>query len=174
MYNGFDYAEDNLYVGTSGGELLHYVLVAAETEEAESKPNFILASRSQPPYGGAPSGGFHDVGVQQILLLPRANKVCILCNTTLTFYSLPELSPAFAGTQVRNCSWVGGTDLNLERGDSGSQGELIMISLKSRIRLIEVGEKPRPLVVRVSDIEPAYRLSIHTCHVNDFFHREFV
>lgn len=155
-----DLAEGNLYIGTSGGELLHYVLIAAEDGETDSKPNFILASRSQPPSGGTPSGTYHDVGIQQILLLPRTNKACILCNGTLTFYTLPELSPAFAATQVRNCNWVGGTDLNLEKDYSGSQGELIMISLKSRIRLIEVGEKPRP--VRVSDTERHNHPSIRT------------
>ncbi|KAI9791404.1 MAG: hypothetical protein M1816_003972 [Peltula sp. TS41687] len=135
----------NLYIGTSRGELLHYVLVPLETAEADSRPSYILASRSQPPSGTTPSGAYHDVGIQQILLLPRASKACILCNGTLTFYSLPELSPAFAATQVKNCNWVGGIDLSFEKD---THDELIMISLKSRIRLIELGEKPRPVVIR--------------------------
>lgn len=88
-------------------------------------------------------------GVQQILLLPRVTKACVLCNGTLTFYSLPELSPAFTSTQVKNCNWVGGTDLNLNDGNLDSRGELIMISLKSRIRLVRIGDEPRPALIRV-------------------------
>lgn len=79
--------------------------------------------------------------MQQILPLSEAKKVCILCNNTLTFYSLPELSPAFPNSRVNGCSWVGGVDLNTT-GKNGKV-EIIMICLKSRIRLVRIGDEPK-------------------------------
>ncbi|KAI9832313.1 MAG: hypothetical protein M1826_001999 [Phylliscum demangeonii] len=146
--------EDNLYIGTSEGEILHYVLVPTDESDVTPGPTFILASRSQPPFAAAASGEVLDVGIQQILLLPKANKACILCNGTLTFYSLPELSPAFGATQVRNCNWVGGTDMNLDDSHAAEQSDLIMLLLKSRIRLIRVGQEPRPVKVRKIPLFP--------------------
>lgn len=81
--------------------------------------------------------------MQQILLLPRVNKACILCNWTVTFYSLPELSPVFGDTQVRNCNWIGGVDLN-ETGDGGHEravGVTILLSLNRRIQVVRIGEE---------------------------------
>lgn len=107
-----------------------------------SRRSFILASRLQPTYTPPAASTQALQGIQQILLLPTANKACILCNSTLTFYSLPELSPAFGGTtKVSNCSWVGGVDLNLE--DAGPGGEVVMVAIKNRIRLVKIGEDPR-------------------------------
>ena len=90
-------------------------------------------------------------GVQQILLLSRVNKACILCNGSLTFYSLPELSPAFTSTLVKNCSWVGGAAGHFDDDHTDNRGELILISLKSRIRLVRIGDEPRPTVIRVCE-----------------------
>lgn len=81
--------------------------------------------------------------MQQILVLPRANKACVLCNGVLTFYSLPELSPAFATTKVANCAWVGGVDQNSYDGGVGSEGEVVMISIRSKIRLVHIGDQIR-------------------------------
>lgn len=68
--------------------------------------------------------------------------MCVLCNNTLSFYSLPELSPAFGNTIVSGCSWVGGLDLNIN--DVAKQGfENVMICIKNRIRLIRIGDEPR-------------------------------
>ena len=69
------------------------------------------------------------------------NKACILCNGVLTFYSLPELTPAFGNTKVLNCSWVGGVDLD-DRGGEGND-EVVMICMKNRIRLVRIGEEAR-------------------------------
>jgi hypothetical protein len=92
--------------------------------------------------------------VQQILLLPRVGKACILCNWTVTFYSLPELSPVFGTTQVKNCSWIGGVDLNesLEGGDNAqySAGVTVLLSLNRRIQVVRIGEDAR--VVKVGTI----------------------
>jgi len=81
--------------------------------------------------------------VQQIVLLPRVNKACVLCNGILTFYTLPELSPAYPNTKpLSNCSWIGGRDLNLDE-HAGPDAEVVMICVKSRIRLVRIGEDLR-------------------------------
>ena len=107
---------------------------------------YILASRLELSNGLSAPGSSSTKGVQQILLLPRVNKGCVRCNNVLTFYSLPELSPA--NTKVSGCSWVGGRDLDIN--DSEEAGpEVIMICIKNKIRLVKIGEEPR----RFKDIE---------------------
>lgn len=103
---------------------------------------FIFASRLQPDFRQTQNVSQVLSGVQQILPLSRAKKVCILCNNTLTFYSLPELSPAFPNSRVHGCSWVGGVDLNNPNATNSSV-EIIMICLKNRIRLVRIGDEPR-------------------------------
>lgn len=129
--------------------MLHYVLFSADDPDESAQPDFMLASKTQLQPASAGAGEPGQTGVQQILLLTRANKACILCNGTLTFYSLPELSPAYASTPVRNCNWVGGADLNQEGNDNPSEGEIVMLSRKNRISLVRLGNDPRPVVLRV-------------------------
>ncbi|CAI4212942.1 unnamed protein product [Parascedosporium putredinis] len=108
-----DYLDHNLYVGTSAAELLHFVQIPFDSSDGNARPTFILASRLRPVFSEAHSAPVSArPGIQQILLLPKVGKACILCNWTVTFYSLPELSPVFGTTQVRNCNWIGGVDLN--------------------------------------------------------------
>ena len=81
-------------------------------------------------------------------MLPKVDKACILCNGTLSFYSLPELTPAFGNTVVSNCSWVGEANLS-EAEVAERDGEVIMICVKTRIRLVRIGDEAR----RVRNIE---------------------
>ncbi|KZF24116.1 hypothetical protein L228DRAFT_244996 [Xylona heveae TC161] len=136
--------EGNLYIGTSAGEILHFVLLAGESDSRFSKPNFILASRLQPTFNPLSSSPQGTLGIQQILLLEDVNKACILCNGTLSFYSLPELTPAFGNTKVSNCGWVGGLDLNKSGSSNYARdGVTVMVSIKNRIRLVRISEEPR-------------------------------
>ncbi|KAK4138592.1 hypothetical protein BT67DRAFT_459468 [Trichocladium antarcticum] len=143
--NCVEYFDGNLYVGTSASELLHFFRIPPDPSDPGGPPTFILASRLPPVYSeaaGTPNGS--RPGVQQILLLPRVGKACVLCNWTVTFYSLPELSPVFGATQVRNCSWIGGVDLNESLGDGGtdrSAGVTILLSLNRRIQVVRIGEE---------------------------------
>jgi len=146
-------ADGNLYVGTTASELLHFFQIPPDPQDPTGSSQFILASRLRPAYSESqtsPSGS--RPGVQQILLLPRVAKACVLCNWTVTFYSLPELSPVFGTTQVRNCNWIGGVDLNEGVGSSAderSRGVTILLSLNRRIQVIRIGEDAR--VVRKID-----------------------
>ncbi|KAI9668506.1 MAG: hypothetical protein M1829_005323 [Trizodia sp. TS-e1964] len=136
--------EVNLYVGTSIGEILHFVLIPPDPADLSSNPTYILASRLQPPVATGPSISFSRPGIQQIQLLPRVGKACVLCNGTLSFYSLPELTPAFGNTKITQCSWVGGVDLNaISQDRRNGSGEIVMISVRKGIRLVSIGGDAR-------------------------------
>lgn len=133
--------EGNLYIGTSAGKILHYVSIPNAPDNPSGNPSYIFASRLQPTFTNA-SDGKQRPGVQQILVLPKVAKVCVLCNGTLTFYTLPELSPALDNTIVSNCSWVGGVNLNANR-EAEEDGETIMLCRRNQVRLVSIGDKPR-------------------------------
>ncbi|KAL8686402.1 MAG: hypothetical protein Q9218_007129, partial [Villophora microphyllina] len=133
--------EDNLYIGTSAAEILHYVAIPSDPADDTASPSYIFASRLQPTVTSKSSPA---PGVQQILVLPKVAKACILCNGTLTFYSLPELSPAFGNTVVSGCSWIGGENLNASDTEDDA-GQIVMICIKSRIRLVRIGDEPRKI-----------------------------
>ncbi|KAI9651684.1 MAG: hypothetical protein M1831_000530 [Alyxoria varia] len=140
-----DYWDSNLYVGTSAAEILHYALIPSDPTVASQQPTFILASRLRPDYEPTKKLNTQPDGIQQILVLPTAGKACVLCNSTLSFYSLPELSPAFGGAiKLPACSWVGGVDLDSAKDDSdGPEGIEVMICVEDRIRVVKIGEKPK-------------------------------
>ncbi|KAK5703715.1 hypothetical protein LTR97_002728 [Elasticomyces elasticus] len=137
----------NLYIGTSAGEVLHYVSIPGETPQSPAQ--YIFASRLEPVYNTAQSGP--ERGVKKILLLPNAQKACILCNSTLTFYTLPELSPAFGGKiKQPGCLFVGGVDqMEHNWGGNAAYGTVIVICLKQKLRLIRIGDEAR----KIRDIE---------------------
>ncbi|KAK4191395.1 hypothetical protein QBC35DRAFT_401586 [Podospora australis] len=145
--NCVEYLAGNLYIGTTASELLHFFGIPPEPNNPDQTPTFILASRLKPPYSetaGANNGS--RPGVQQILLLPRVGKACVLCNSTLSFYTLPELTPV--DSQVKNCNWIGGVDLNESLSDPGrSDTVTILMSLSRRIRVVRIGEEA-PRVAR--------------------------
>lgn len=135
-------AEHNLYVGTSASELLHFVQIPPDPNDRSSRPQYILASRLSPTYTEV-SGTLP--GVQQILLLPRASKACVRCNWTVTFYSLPELSPAFDSRQVRGCNWIGGADLNEDVGSAVT----VLASSNRRIQALQISNDTVQSVSRI-------------------------
>jgi len=140
----------NLYIGTSAGEVLHYVAIPPDPSSPDDSEQYIFATKLEPAFSTQQEAA--EAGVKQILLLPDAGKACILCNGTLTFYTLPELSPAFGGKiKQPGCLWVGGMD-NSELGQEGkksSNGTVIVICLKQRLRLIRIGDEAR----KIRDIE---------------------
>ncbi|KAL2863772.1 putative TGF beta receptor associated protein 1 [Aspergillus lucknowensis] len=141
-------SDDNLYIGTSAAEVLHFVCLPPDPADASNEPSFILASRLPIPFSQDSSAPDSHRGVRQILLLPTVNKACVLCNGTATFYMLPELSPAFGGNaKVNNCRWIGGLDQNA--GPDETETPVVMVATRSRIMLVEIGDGAR----RVRNIE---------------------
>lgn len=144
----------NLYIGTSASELLHFVQIPPDPADKAGQPVFILASRLRPTYIESSVAGHVKPGVQQILLLSRVQKACVLCNNTVTFYSLPELSPVFGTVRVKNCYWIGGLDLNILEDDNNGHddgrpvGETILLSLARKIQVVRVGDDARVFKVR--------------------------
>lgn len=140
----------NLYIGTSSGEVLHYVSIPPDPSDESGAPSYIFATRIEPAYRTRQEG--QDEGVKQILLLPNSSKACILCNSTLTFYTLPELSPAYeTRIQQVGCLWVGGLDRNDTGDQHNGQGTMVVICLRQRLRLINIGDEAAPRKIR--DIE---------------------
>ncbi|OBT51262.1 hypothetical protein VE04_09193, partial [Pseudogymnoascus sp. 24MN13] len=145
VINCIEYWESNLYVGTSASEILHFVQIPPDPSDDSDGPTYILASRLCPAYSETSTPA--RPGVQQILLLPAANKACVLCNSTVTFYSLPELSPVFGNQKVPGSNWIGGLDLNKSQDDN-TQGDkirpvMVLLSLKRKIRSVRIGEEAR-------------------------------
>ena len=138
--------DENLYIGTSVAEILHFVSIPADPADLSLGPQYIFASRLQPAYTSQSSQTLP--GVQQILVLPEVQKACVLCNGTLSFYSLPELSPAFGNATVPNCTWVGGVDLS-KTSVAEDNGTIVMICVKNKARLVRIRDKAR----QVRDIE---------------------
>ncbi|KAL6157299.1 hypothetical protein ACJQWK_06527 [Exserohilum turcicum] len=135
-------SDGNLYVGTSAAEILHFVLLPPESDDASDEPTAIIASRLEPPHNDA-----NGPGVQQILLLPNINKACVLCNNTLSLYSLPELSPDSTFKPI-GCLWVGGVDLNQDVYASPEDGVVVVIGLKKRLRLVQISENSPPKALK--------------------------
>lgn len=140
----------NLYIGTSAGEVLHYVSIPPDPG-TDDQPSYIFATKLEPAYTTRQEGA--DAGVKQILILPGAAKACILCNGTLTFNTLPELSPAYGGRiKQAACSWIGGLDSNDSGEDKeSSSSPVVVICLRQKLRLIRIGDESSPRKIR--DIE---------------------
>ncbi|KAI4948182.1 hypothetical protein J4E91_006176 [Alternaria rosae] len=132
----------NLYVGTSAAEIIHFVLLPPETDDPSEEPTAIIASRLEPPHNDS-----NGPGVQQILLLPKISKACVLCNNTLSIYSLPELSPDSTFKPI-GCLWVGGVDLNEDIEGSAEDGVVVVIGLKKRLRLVQISENSPPKAIK--------------------------
>ncbi|KAG6020432.1 hypothetical protein E4U40_006119 [Claviceps sp. LM458 group G5] len=146
--NCVEYYDGNLYIGTSASEILHFVHITPDSDDEAGPSTYIPASRLSPVSvdSSSSSSSIGNVGVQKILLLPRIGKACILCNSTAAFYSLPELSPVSGISVVKNCSWIGGVDLN-ESDSDGASGNTsgndatILLSLKSKIQVVRLADR---------------------------------
>lgn len=139
--------DGNLYIGTTASEVLHFVQIPSEPNDTDGQPVYIPASRLSPvSLESKSSPSPHGPGVQEILLLPRIGKACILCNSTAAFYTLPELSPVSGISVVRNCNWIGGVNLDeiVSDGiadDFGAIDATILLSLKSKIQVVRLADK---------------------------------
>ncbi|KAF5856170.1 hypothetical protein ETB97_007802 [Aspergillus alliaceus] len=137
-----EYWNDNLYIGTSAAEILHFVCLPPDPSDNSNEPSFILASRLPVQFSRSTSATQRQPGVQQIVLLPSVNKACILCNGTATFYLLPELSPAFReNTKVNNCCWIGGLDQNASMDEP--ERPVVMIATQNKMMLVRIGDDAR-------------------------------
>lgn len=117
--------------------------IPPEREDDHSPPIFILAARLQPSGHTASVDSPNAPGIQQILILPGPLKACVLCNGVVSFYSLPEFSPAFPNREPTGVQWIGGIDENEDK--ENPEGPVVMIANARRIMLVRVGERLRPI-----------------------------
>ena len=69
--------EEHIYIGTETGELLHYFEIEVG--------NYLLISQT--------NFGEYKASIDKILLLPKVEKACILSNSQLVLFLLPEMAP---------------------------------------------------------------------------------
>ncbi|KAG0234666.1 transforming growth factor, beta receptor associated protein 1 [Actinomortierella wolfii] len=84
VVESLDTFENNLYIGTSDGYLLHYIVdeqISADMDIPQSQ----LVSRT--PLG------FGKKIVEQIKVLAAIRVAIVLCDSTVSFYSLPDFAP---------------------------------------------------------------------------------
>jgi vacuolar protein sorting-associated protein 3 len=105
----------------------------------DSEPTLIEAARLEPAGYGNEGTLPQAQGVTSITILPAVSTACVLCNGTVSFYSLPELSPAPNGREVQGCQWVGGLDLN--QAEASDESQDLMVAIAKRITIVRVGDK---------------------------------
>jgi len=123
------------------------VSIPSTPSPASPNPVYILASRHQPQASNTSDSPF----IKQISVLPTVSKALVLSSTgLLTFYTLPEFSPACGGTKLKDVSYIGGLDLDEQEregvpdeGFTDGRPKLVMIHAKSKIRMIRLGEEVR-------------------------------
>ncbi|KAF3913246.1 hypothetical protein AA313_de0208595 [Arthrobotrys entomopaga] len=143
--NCVDILGDHLYIGTSAGEILHFMKLPAEPGESSQ---YIFAFRL--PLSPPPANLENPPGVQKILLLGPVEKAAVICNNQLSFYTLPELSPI--ATKLKDVSWVtvDENDLALrgliseaETEGRDPRGIVVFVGQRKQIRLLRVGTEVR-------------------------------
>ncbi|KAK9458719.1 uncharacterized protein V1516DRAFT_699092, partial [Lipomyces oligophaga] len=111
----------SLYLGTSTGEILHYF-----QDPTVNTPSYMFASR-QVIHPSRPHA------ITSILLLPTISHALVLSHGTITFFTLPEFSPAAIG-RVRE---VNSMSLDLDRIPVDGKDEVwITVFTKKLIRII--------------------------------------
>lgn len=77
--------DTNIFVGTTDGFLLHYVIHKDDPDSDNLDFTYLLASKQEAAGAKAPKA---------IVLLPVVQLAAVLANETVSFYSLPEFAPA--------------------------------------------------------------------------------
>ncbi|KAF8985754.1 hypothetical protein BGZ46_002133, partial [Entomortierella lignicola] len=84
VVDALDSFENNIYLGTSDGFVLHYVMGEMTLSDSDI-PRSRLEKKS--------ALGFGKKVVERILVMPTLKLAIVLCDSTLAFFRLPEFSP---------------------------------------------------------------------------------
>ncbi|CAR26308.1 ZYRO0B06644p [Zygosaccharomyces rouxii] len=85
-YSCFEAYDENIYLGTKNGDLLHYFEI--------ERQNYMLVSRTK----------FNDESnkpIRKIILLPQIERALVLCDGILVVFLLPEFAPAPNTTKLK-------------------------------------------------------------------------
>ncbi|KAI8384808.1 uncharacterized protein BYT42DRAFT_603782 [Radiomyces spectabilis] len=127
--------ETDLYVGTSDGHILHYAL--EETTKQDQTNDIPYVSKLE----NRINLGYGKKSVERILVIPQVSKAVVLCDSTLSFYSLPFLDPIPVSlvTPIKGVSCFS-HDLAME-GRIGEDGTVGLCVIKRRaIQIYKIGE----------------------------------
>ncbi|KAG9327576.1 hypothetical protein KVV02_003821 [Mortierella alpina] len=84
VVEALDNFENHLYLGTSDGYILHYVIEEQISSESELPRSRLVQRKSL---------GFGKKVVERIMVIPKLRIAIVHCDSTLSFYSLPEFAP---------------------------------------------------------------------------------
>ncbi|KAI7847334.1 hypothetical protein BDC45DRAFT_542029 [Circinella umbellata] len=124
--------DTNLYLGTSDGQVLHFTL--EEHGKAQEVP---YASQLENKI----NLGFGRKPVERILILPQVSKAVVLCDSTLSFYSLPFFDPIPVSLipQIKGVACFS-HDV-AEEGRIGEDGTIELCIVKRRVlQILKIGE----------------------------------
>ncbi|CAO3574989.1 unnamed protein product [Mortierella alpina] len=84
VVEALDNFENHLYLGTSDGFILHYVIEEQISSESELPRSRLVQRKSL---------GFGKKVVERIMVISKLRIAIVHCDSTLSFYSLPDFAP---------------------------------------------------------------------------------
>ncbi|CAO3664445.1 unnamed protein product [Umbelopsis vinacea] len=126
--------DNNLYVGTSDGFVLHYI-VEEQADKASNEAQYVSRFEAKINL---------ELGkkvVEKIMVLPQVSKAIVLCDSTLSFYTLPFFDPIPVSIipHIKGVSCFS-HDAS-EDGRIGEDGTIKLCVIKRRIiQLYKIGE----------------------------------
>ncbi|KAF9576009.1 transforming growth factor, beta receptor associated protein 1 [Mortierella alpina] len=84
VVEALDNFENHLYLGTSDGYILHYVIEEQISSESELPRSRLVQRKSL---------GFGKKVVERIMVISKLRIAIVHCDSTLSFYSLPDFAP---------------------------------------------------------------------------------
>lgn len=117
-YVQFEASDENIYLGTSSGDLLHYF-------EIEPR-NYMLVSQTQFDSGSTAQ-------IKKIILLPKIERALVLCGEQLVLFLLPEFAPVPNTIKLK-----GVTDIALRSHSESSNSYKFYATQKDSIKLYKV------------------------------------
>ncbi|GAA5809917.1 hypothetical protein MFLAVUS_003332 [Mucor flavus] len=123
--------DSDLYCGTSDGVILHYSL------EDHSSPNKTFSTQLE----NTIHLGLGKRSVERILLIPQVSKAVVLCDSTLSFFSLPFFDP-IPTSFIQPIKGVSCFSHDIgEEGRIGEDGTVELSVVKRRaIQIYKIGE----------------------------------
>ncbi|KAL0078710.1 hypothetical protein F4703DRAFT_1796795 [Phycomyces blakesleeanus] len=126
--------DTDLYLGTSDGHVLHYTLEAKGRLDQADVP---YASRLERKI----NLGFGKKSVERILVLPQVSKAVVLCDSILSFYTLPFFDPIPVSLipHIKGVSCF--SHDAAEEGRIGEDGTIELCVVKRRVvQVLKIGE----------------------------------
>ncbi|KAI7897305.1 vacuolar sorting protein 39 domain 2-domain-containing protein [Mucor mucedo] len=123
--------DSDVYCGTSDGVILHYSI------EDTSSPDKTFSTRLE----NTINLGFGKRSVERILLIPQVSKAVVLCDSTLSFFSLPFFDP-IPVPLIQPIKGVSCFSHDIgEEGRIGEDGTVELSVIKRRaIQIYKIGE----------------------------------